>query len=64
MLVPGEFLTCPVPPEMSRTTVSPRVEAEHTTQEIRITVKITVIEEAERPSFLLILLRAFGAVHT
>jgi len=68
MLVPGEYLTCPVPPEQMRAPIPPGLEGERLPEQ-RITeavtaTPITAIEDPEPRSFLLILLRAFGAVHT
>jgi len=63
MLVPGEYLTCPVPPEQMRAPIPPRLEGERLPDQ-RPTTAVTAIEGPEPRSFLLILLRAFGAVHT
>jgi hypothetical protein len=63
MLVPGEFLTCPVPAEQSRVPVARRVDAERL-HEPMLTVPSTVSEKAEPQSFLMTLLNALGAVHT
>jgi len=73
MLVPGEYLTCPVPPEQMRSPTPTRLEVERF-PELRITrtvttttvttTTVTTIENPESRSFLSILLRALGAVHT
>jgi len=63
MLVPGEYLTCPIPPEQTRAPVTRRVDAERS-HEPGPTAPRKVSEEAEPPSFLLTLLNALGAIHT
>ncbi len=63
MLVPGEFLTCPVTAEQSRTPATRIVDAERS-HETRPTALSILSEEAEPSSFLLTLLNALGAVHT
>jgi hypothetical protein len=63
MLVPGEYLTYPNPPEKKRPPNSPRVEL-GLSSETRPTAPTAVREEPEPRSFLLILLQALGTVHT
>lgn len=65
MLVPGEYLTCPVPPEQIRAPLSPRVAAERPLEpRLAAPMPAIVADAAESRSFLLILLRALGAVHS
>jgi len=58
MLVPGEYLINPVPKEPPPTPLAGR-----DTKQTPV-VAPTETSDEERPSFLLILLRALGAIHT
>jgi hypothetical protein len=59
MLAPGELLTTPpLPPEVTRAPVEKR------DPEPQPTPAVAKPEEPEPQSFLMILLRALGAVHT
>lgn len=61
MLAPGEYLLKPVPPE-------PKPLGESggaTTTVVALTAVANPVQKPdERPSFLMILLRALGAIHT
>jgi len=63
MLAPGELLTSPSLPESARETAVLRGAATTSTPELP-TAPAAGVQEPERPSFLLTLLRALGAVHT
>ena len=61
MLAPGEFLINPVSQESTRTTTTTPLAGRKT----ELTpVAAPAPKSEERPSFLLVLLRALGAVHT
>jgi hypothetical protein len=62
MLVPGEYLTCPTTTEQQRVPIQKQLETDTPAQ--RTSDPSAKIEEAEKQSFLLTLLRALGAVHT
>ena len=61
MLAPGEYLINPVPQESTKTTTTIPI-AGRTTE--LTPVAAPAEKPDERPSFLIILLRALGAVHT
>jgi len=63
MLAPGEFLTCPVPPETKRELATRPGDAVRLL-ETRIAAPTAKAEEPEPRSFLQILLNALGAFHT
>ncbi len=60
MLVPGEYLINPVPAELAP---NPTPLAGRDTDQNPVATPTQKSDE-ERPSFLLILLRALGAIHT
>jgi len=63
MLAPGEYLLNPDPIKPTPTALNEPTSA--TTSVVALTTIVNPVEEPEeRPSFLLILLRALGAVHT
>jgi hypothetical protein len=62
MLVPGEYLTRPTTTEQHRVPIQKQLETDAPDQ--RSSTPSAAIEEPEKPSFLLTLLRALGAVHT
>lgn len=62
MLAPGEYLLNPVPPEPKPPLSDPGCA---TTTVVALTAVANPTHKPdERPSFLLILLRALGAIHT
>jgi hypothetical protein len=63
MLAPGDYLTSPVPPEPNRERVTRLGDVKHDLEQ-RPTILTAKTEEPEPRSFLLILLRALGAVHS
>jgi hypothetical protein len=62
MLAPGEYLTCPAPTEQHRVPIQKQLVTETLAQ--RPTVLSAATEEPENRSFLMILLRALGSVHS
>jgi len=62
MLVPGEYVLNPAPKERLPKELPPTPLAGRTTEQTPVSP--TEKSDDERPSFLLILLRALGAIHT